>query len=236
MKRSSLWPAIVLLLLAFPSVPGSAAQGEPAEGTKFQLFGTAMDDLDPENPFNELISISNAGLAFGGAERKLGDQIQVVMLDNQIELKHYFVGRTCGGGSPRIQLAISLDGDREPEGNAFGYVGPFPVFTGCPPNVWRYEDLTDDQPRWDLSQFAAECSELPGCTLPPGFVVPWDVMETFFMTVFPNHRVVVGSLVDDTFPGSPSGQGCAYYDLVSVGSRTITDHSDTAGGVRENGC
>ena len=37
--------------------------------------------------------------AVAGAYRKFGDHVKVDMLDDQVELKYYYVGRTCGGGS-----------------------------------------------------------------------------------------------------------------------------------------
>jgi len=45
-------------------------------------------------------------------------------LDNVLEFKSYFENRRCGGGSPRIQLAIDLNGDGIPDGNALGYTAP----------------------------------------------------------------------------------------------------------------
>ena len=51
-------------------------------------------------------------------------------------------------------------------------------------------------------------------------------METFF-AAFPNHKVTSGALVDDTYPGSPAGQGTAYYDDLSIGKRTLAGWEDT---------
>ena len=47
----------------------------------------------------------------------------------------------CGGGSPRFQIAIDMNGDGEfkqpTDGNVFVYFGPFPNFTDCPLNSWQ---------------------------------------------------------------------------------------------------
>lgn len=42
---------------------------------------------------------------------------------------------SCGGGSPRFQVNVEnpVTGD---SGNIFVYIGPFPPYTGCLPNVW----------------------------------------------------------------------------------------------------
>jgi hypothetical protein len=41
-----------------------------------------------------------------------------------LEFKSYFENRSSGGGSPRIQLAIALNGEGIPDGSAFGYTAP----------------------------------------------------------------------------------------------------------------
>ncbi len=108
-------------------------------------------------------------------------------------------------------------------------MGPAFGFSGCEAAKWKFEDLTDDQPRWDLSKLVAR-----GLTLPPGsaFVVPWTVAVAA-VEAFPNHKVLSGALVDDTFPnssstaGSPNGVGHAFYDLVTVDNRTLENRQDT---------
>src|SRR5207302_7724045 len=136
------------------------------------LFGTAKNDVDPQNPFNEVISFDTTDPnAVAGAFRRLGDQVKIDMLTNQVELKYLLVGRTCGGGSPRIQLGISGDGDGNfnqfpggPDQNAFGYLGDKPFGGACVPNVWVHEDMTDSAPKWDLSQWVAT-GRVPACDM-----------------------------------------------------------------------
>src|SRR2546425_7264731 len=68
----------------------------PKGGTYF-LFGTAKNDVDPQNAFNEVISFdTTSATAVAGAFRRLGDQVKIGMLTHQVELKYYLVGRTCG--------------------------------------------------------------------------------------------------------------------------------------------
>jgi hypothetical protein len=65
----------------------------------------------------------------------------------------YESGVTCGGGSPRYQLAVDQDGDGQADGNVFVYAGPYPNFNGCPHGVWTHEDLMTGTLNWDSTQF-----------------------------------------------------------------------------------
>jgi len=223
-----------------PAASESASTDPPSlpRGSAYRLFGSAKNDSDQENPFNEVISFDTADAsAIAGAFRILGDHVQVVMLTNQIELKYYFLGRTCGGGSPRIQLGISGDGDGNfkqfpggPDQNAFGYLGDKAFGGGCVPQMWIHEDMTDAAPKWDLSQWQT----------PPaacGMTCTWDEVVTYFQTFWPQHRVLNAVLVDDSAGFFVTGRGCAYFDLVTTGPRTLTNHQDTSGsGSQPNNC
>jgi hypothetical protein len=225
------------LTLFSPNDPDIAdpANSDPAtddpphfpEGGKFKLFGTAADRLDPMNRFNQVISFdTHDPNAIAGALKLFGDHVKVNMLTDQLELKYYYVGRTCGGGSTRVQLAISVDGDNRAEGNAFGYIGDKPFGGGCLPNMWVYEDMTDNAPKWDLSQFVP----VPACDM----TCTWTQVVAYFTTTYPNHRVLNYVLVDDSQSFFFADQGCAYFDLVSAGGRTLSDWDDTAGGNNAN--
>jgi hypothetical protein len=227
-----------------------SATTDPPNMPKFgnyQLFGTAKDDRDPRadlpNPFNEVISFDTTDPnAIAGAFRKFGDHVQVGMFTDQLELKYFFVGRTCGGGSPRFQLGISGDGDPQfnqfpggPDQNAFGYLGDRPFGGGCLMNQWVYEDMTNGVPKWDLSQFAA--SGAAGFCGGNAMICTWAQVVTFFNTVFPNHRVLNAVLVDDSGGFFAPDRGCGYFDLVSTGRLTLTGHEETSGGGSQpNGC
>ena len=217
----------------------------------FLLGGTAQHALDPENPANEVIEINTLAEPFAGTVSRTLDT-QLYLLDNMLEFKSYYDQRSCGGGSPRIQLAIDLDGDGVSDGNAFGHVKP--PFAGCLPNVWGYDDVTDELPRWDISQFFdngfpsldAICSN-PTLLLIPGLIpaicpfsthsgyIPWNVFEAVVSVLFPNHTVCTGALVDDS-GWMPAAAGTAYYDVISLGRKTWTNFGDTAGRGFAQGC
>jgi len=209
-----------------------------SNGSKWALFGTAKDDLDPLNPFNQVISFdTNDPNAIAGAVRRFGPHTKVGMLTDQVELKYYYVGRTCGAGSTRIQLGIDGDGDGKfnqnaggPDQNAFGYIGDKPFGGGCLTNQWVYEDMTDNAAKWDLSQWftqGASCDMT--CT--------WPQVVNFFNTVFPNHQVLNAVLVDDSGSFSVTDRGCAFFDQVSAGKDTLDEWDDTTGGGKQpNNC
>jgi hypothetical protein len=231
-------------VLTDPAANESATSDPPhlPKGSNFKLFGTAKRDVDPENPFNEVISFDTTPpdpilgpFPIAGAFRKLGNHVKVDMLDNQVELKYFFVGRTCAGDGPRIQLGIDADGDGKFDGNAFGHLGDKPFGGGCAMNQWVFEDMTNTVQKWDLSQFPGS-----GAFCPPFFnamICSWQDMENFFDTAHPNHQVLNIVLVDDAASFAPTSQGCAFFDLVSAGARTLTSHSDTGGdGKDPNNC
>jgi hypothetical protein len=235
---------VSLLTLVIACMAATAVQaGVPRGETGFLLGGNAQNALDPENPDNEVIRIDTLSPPlYGTVSRALG--VRIAQLDNMLEFKSYFQDRSCGGGSPRIQLAIDLDGDGVADGNAFGYTAP--PFAGCPPNRWQFDDLTDELPRWDVSQLlAVGLPAIPTCTGLPtdsplcpfqthsGYV-PWRVFEALLMAV-PTHRVCSGALVDDS-GWMPAAAGVAYYDIISIGRATWEDWEDSVGRGFAEGC
>jgi len=229
--------------LTDPAVSESATTDPPfmPRGGLYKLFGTARNGSDPNNPFNEVISFDTTDpAAIAGAFRILGDHIQVTMLTNQIELKYFFSSpRGCGGGSPRIQLGISGDGDGNfnqftggPDQNAFGYLGDKAFGGGCPMDMWMHEDMTDSAPKWDLSQWVAT-GRVPACDM----TCTWQQVVAYFQTNWPNHRVLNAVLVDDSGSFFPLDRGCAFFDLVNTGARTYTNHEDaSSSGTAPNNC
>jgi hypothetical protein len=242
-KRAYLVALIVLLVGATATMAGATGIGGTGDG--FLLSGTAQNAHDPENPANDVIKIDTTlPGSYGTISRALNTKISA--LDNELEFKSYFQNHTCGGGSPRIQLAIDLNGDGVSDGNAFGYTVPL---GGCAPDTWRYDDTTDAGPRWDVSQLVASGLGFPSLTCPSlnplvnglcPFVtnsgyVPWNVMETVLTTAFPLHQVCSGALVDDS-AWLPGAAGVSYYDVVSLGHGTWHASSDTAGRGFAQGC
>lgn len=190
----------------------------PGMGHKFQLYYAMRDDQDPQNPTNDVISVFTttaypAGI--GTAVRNLPPGIKIGALTNQLQLKYLYPARSCGGGSVRIQLAIDTDGDGNSNGNAFGYVGHTGFGGGCVTGVWDFVDMTDNLPfRWDLTQFGLGYHS-------------WPTAVTAMTTSNPNHKVLSGSLVDDSCSFIPSSCGQAYYDLLTIENRTLENRQDT---------
>jgi len=228
-------------IMSDPGTTESASDNPPQmpRGSVYKLFGSAINGLDPQNSFNEVISFDTSG-QIAGALRLLGDHVKVRMLTNQIELNYYFLHPTCLGGSPRIQLAIDGDGDGDfkqtqasagqlasPDQNAFGYLGDKAFGGGCAAGAWLHEDMTDTAPKWDLSQWVGT-GKPPACDM----TCTWQEVVTYFQTEWPNHRVLNANLVDDAEEGN-----CDYFDLVNTGARTYTNHEDASGnGSATNGC
>lgn len=217
-----------------PATTESSSDNPPhmPRGSVYKLFGTAQNGVDPQNPFNDVIKFDTTNGAIAGALRILGDHVQVKMLTNQIELKYFFASpRTCGGGSPRIQLGIDGDGDGDfkqspgsPDQNAFGYLGDKAFGGGCLMDMWVHEDMTDTAMKWDLSQWVP--------TPPCDMTCSWQQVVAYFQTNWPNHRVLNAVLVDDA-----GVAGCAYFDLVNSGARTYTNREDASGnGSAANNC
>jgi hypothetical protein len=190
----------------------------PGLGHKFQLLYAMQDDQDPQNLTNDVISVLTTTLypaGIGVAVRNTPPGFKINALTNQLQLKYYFPTRSCGGGSPRIELAIDTDGDGQPNGNAFGYVGHTGFGGGCVTGVWDFVDMTDAVPfRWDLTQFGLGYHS-------------WQTAVAAMNTAFPNHRVLAGSLVDDSCGFAPSSCGKAYYDLLTIENRTLENRQDT---------
>ena len=246
------------------SEPDTAKEELPGLGHKFELIGTMVRDTDPENPVgsdggsgggvggNEVISSNSTVGSFGLAYRNLPPGIKIAALDNQVSFKQYYVApRTCGGGSPRITLYVDADGDGDfdqdgPGGTgpgdpadsfdfaAHGHVNP-PTTTGCL-QAWRFDDLSDAQPRWEITPCTVQSNPTPAPPtpiLPPTFTCPfpfntWDTLESSVSTAFPQHRVFAGALVDDScFAAGGAGCGKAYFDLVTIENRTLEIWQDT---------
>jgi hypothetical protein len=199
----------------------------PGLGHKFELFGAMVKDTDPENATgnpghsgggaggNEVISSTMTPTTVALAYRKLGAGIKIAALTNQIGLKYYFVApRSCAGGSPRVTLLIDSDSDGDTDFAAHGHVNP-PIYAACVTDQWKYEDLADNLPRWEVTPGGA----VPGIPVFP--FTPWKAFAAAVTAAFPNHTVTAGFLVDDSCSFSAAGCGKAYYDLLTIENRTL---------------
>jgi hypothetical protein len=206
-------------------------RGDDGSGSRFKLFGNARMARDPENPSNIVLEVRSVPASTAtGAYRELR-RVQLWQLDHQLSFHRAFVApHTCGGGSPRIQLLIDANGDgkfqqapRGPDFVAHGHVrpphagcetsAPTPSRGGPSPStlLWRFEDLTDEQSRWEITPGGA----VPGIPVFP--FASWDVLEQTVSTLFPNHQVLRGVFVEDFNP-TP---GLAYYDLITIFDLTL---------------
>jgi hypothetical protein len=204
-------------LLLF-SDPGSTHEELPGLGHKFELLFAMQDDKDPLNVTNDVISVATTSdypAGIGVAFRNTPPGFKIGALTNQLQLKYLFEGRSCGGGSPRVQIAVDTDGDGNSNGNAFGYVGHGGFGTGCVTGAWDFVDMTDLVPaRWDLTQFGLGYHN-------------WPSAVAAITAAFPNHKVKSGSLVDDSCSFATTTCGRAYYDLFTFENRTLEQDQDT---------
>ena len=221
------------LTLIPPSDPAQSSAGaneqstdDPphmSEGGPWALFGTAKDDVDPQNHFNQVISFDTRDHnAVAGAVRKFGPHTKLGMFTDQLELKYYYLGRTCGGGSTRFQLGLDLNGDGVMDINAFGYLGNAAFGGGCLMNQWVFEDMTDNAPKWDTSQ-------LPVTDPCRSFETTWAAMVSCITAEYPNHQVLNAVLVDDSQSFFTLDSGCAFFDEVAAGRDTLDEWDDTTG-------
>jgi hypothetical protein len=220
-------------ITADPTLTAPEAQGL---GQKFELLFSMVNNQDPQNSDNDVISVFTTQGTFavpgaiGVAVRNMLPNAKVATLTNQLNIKYYFTARSCDGGSPRIQLYID-PGDGTSPRNAFGYVSNLPGGGGggCASDKWQYQDmanLADPVPEWDLSQFGGS------------YANTWGQVVTFFDTTYPNHKVLSGGVYDDscsvslsfTPPFAPLSCGQAYYDLLTVENRTLENRQDTVQG------
>ncbi len=204
---------IVVLLVAFAVAPMAARATSGSSVDKWNFGGVAKKAVDPivhgHEHVIEMDTSKDPG--FGFVTRSLGVKIET--LDGQLSARYYLSDRDCLGGSPRIQLAVDLNGDGLSDGNVFAYFGPFPNFSGCTKNAWVAEALTADGiARWDLTQFGG------------AFYSTWSQVLAFFGDR-PGHNVLRGSLVDDS-SWAAAATGLAFYDDLQIGDETLSDPSD----------
>lgn len=211
MKRTvTLLLGAALMFVVFAGT-GSAASGTEPGQQQFHYFGDAEDAFDPENPDNEVAQFDTTSGAPVGMWRKVKET--VAELDNQLGFKYFMSNRSCGAGSPRIDLGLDTNFDGRADAFLEGHVQPNFV---CLLNKWTYQDLTDDLPRWGSRGLAGG---------PGNVYAPWSAVEAGFGSV----PVVYGQLVEDSQSFKLDNRGIAFYDLVSIGNHTFEDHSDSAG-------
>lgn len=222
------------------SDPASTQEELPGLGHKFELLGVMVRDTDPENSAgnsgasgggvggNEGISATMTATSIALALRNTPSGVKIGAFTNQLGFKYFFVGRSCGGGSPRLSLLVDTNGDGQfVQGTDFaahGHVNA-PTFAGCPPNMWKYEDLTDKLKRWEVTPATAvtpPCGPIGGVT-----TCTWDELKTRITAQYPNHKILAGFLVEDSCSFFALACGKAHYDLLTIENRTLEIWQDT---------
>ena len=257
------WVRAGVVAVCFSLIPISTVaqsnqpRGPEPHGSAWKLFGNAEMVRDPENQENivlRIVSVGAAGnFASAGAFRDLR-HVKIWHLDHQLSFKRAFVApNTCDGGSPRMTLFIDANGDgrfeQAPNGPDFAAHGHVrPPFAGCETSaptpsgnnpspstlLWRFEDLTDELLRWEVTPGGV----LPGFPPIGGAGGPnWDALEAAISAAFPDHQVLRAMLVEDF----NATAGIAYYDLVTALELTLgTEGQENApnpgpGNARGNG-
>ncbi len=213
----------------------SDRRGPKPHGSAWKLFGDAEMTRDPENRENIVLKVETVGdpeFTAAGAFRDLR-HVKLWHLDHQLNFHRAFVfPNTCDGGSPRMTLLIDTDGDGRfeqlpngPDFAAHGHVRP--PFAGCETSLvtpvddrpspstleWRFEDLTDEQVRWEVT---------PAVPTPIGPIggagaLMWDAFEAAVSLAFPEHQVLRAIFVEDF----NATAGTAYYDLITALELTL---------------
>jgi hypothetical protein len=209
----------LLAAVAKPELPGL--------GHKFELQVAMVDDQDPDNPTNDVISLVATPTNTSRAFRNLPPGIRIEALDGQINLKYFFVApRTCAAGSPRVTLLVDSDGDGQFNFGASGHVNP-PAFGGCLTNQWRIEDLTDQLKRWETLP-ATLLTPLPCGPIGAVTTCTWDELEARIAAQFPNHQILAGFLLDgESCSFSAAGCGKAFYDVLTIENATLENRQNT---------
>jgi hypothetical protein len=220
----------------------SDRRGPKPHGSAWKLFGDAEMTRDPENRENIVLKVVSDGGTPVGAFRDLR-HVKLWHLDHQLNFHRAFVApHTCGGGSPRMILLIDADGDgrfdQSPRGIDFAANGHVrPPFAACEAStptgaddepsvstlVWRFEDLTDEQVRWEVTPSTA--TNPPIGPIGGAGALPWDLFEEAISIAFPEHQVLRAIFLEDFNPIP----GIAYYDLITALELTLgTEGQDKA--------
>ena len=136
-------PVLLALMLSQSSVAVAAS---------YELFGDASLVHPGHNSDTaaQLRSVptTGGGATFGGVDFDVPTGTTVGQLTN-LATDYMFTTASCGGGAPRFQIDTA-------QGTIFVYIGPFPNYTLCPPNVWASTG--------NLLVLPVDSSQLPGGT------------------------------------------------------------------------
>jgi hypothetical protein len=121
--------SLVLAALSFALGPVAVA------ATNFTLFGDATL-ISPGNNSNTAVqlrsNVAGAGQTSGGVDFSIPAGMTLGQLTN-LSTDYMFTASSCGGGSPRFQVAVTTPSGTK---NIFVYLGPNPNYTLCAQNIW----------------------------------------------------------------------------------------------------
>lgn len=167
-----------------------AWQPDPTGGTNLALGAVVTADEAEVLPGLTLWLVSTPGTV-ASVSLAAGTTVGSI---SALSMKSY---GHCGGGSPRVQLAVDTGGDGAADGNVFVYAGPA-SFGGCPANAWFATDLLDGVARFDASQVGGSYGATQAAahsTIGPHAVLRATVVWDSWWMVSPNPQMYFDDLV-----------------------------------------
>lgn len=142
-------------MLAFAAASVVSSGGGALAASDYTLFGDAAI-VSGGNPGNaaQLRSSTAVAPGYGGVEVSPTSPIAWTNLTT-LSTDYNVTDDDCGGGSPRITLAVDTNGDGTSDGNVHIALGPSPSFTDCLTGWQSSGNLigNEDAGRYDFSQF-----------------------------------------------------------------------------------
>jgi hypothetical protein len=131
MKKTIISTAVSLALF------GGAAVALAFSPNAYTLFGDAQK-ISPGHDSNTAVELDSltSGTGYGGIDFTIDTPLTLSGL-NTLSTDYNITNlSSCGGGSPRFEVALGNPTTGTFVGNMFVYIGPPPGYTGCPPFVW----------------------------------------------------------------------------------------------------
>lgn len=180
----------------------------PAVGAASSLFGGATESAGQVVLVSDASNMSPAddysGVEFDDANGTLFSTLATLAADYDV------TDDSCGGGSPRFQIAVDTDANTVSNGNIFVYMGPSPSFTGCAGAASTGNLIgNEDAGRWDYTQLGGPLGGYSGA--------PANVLAGTILSI----NIVVDSSWSAAATGGDSEQ-TVNIDNVVINSNTYT--------------
>jgi hypothetical protein len=183
-------------------LPASAKSGG---GSNYSLFGDAVLVHPGYNSPTAAQASYDGVSSYGGVDFGAPAGLTVSQLST-LSSEYQFTVGTCGGGAPRFQAYVT-NGTVTGTGNIFFYFGPYPSYTGCPPNVWT-----------NTGNLASPTNIVDASQLGGSFYEPYATVQA----TYGNYIVTDISIAVDGFNGIPQ---TAQFDNVVINNSTTTFES-----------